>query len=133
LTKTNYSFLLHGKAIGIGEVLWDGARFEKEKTGKCVRSLYFVGDDVKDMLRLYAESSNMYHINHMNKIRESLKQNKQPRIMERQKRIIRINWEDERGFCGMKKGQAIISYDMCNDNCFTCAYVLLEPFFLSPN
>ncbi len=39
----------HKKAIGIGEALWDGAKFEKEKTGKCVKSLYFVGDDVWNM------------------------------------------------------------------------------------
>jgi predicted ribosome-associated RNA-binding protein Tma20 len=39
----------HGKAIGIGEALWDGAKFKKEKTGKCVKSLYFVGDDVWGM------------------------------------------------------------------------------------
>lgn len=78
--------------------------------------------DVKDLLRLYVESENKYMIQHMNKIRESLRQNKQPRVMESQKRVLKVNWEDERGFCGMKKGQAIISYDMCNDNCFTCAH-----------
>lgn len=36
----------HGKAIGIGEALWDGGEFEDNTTGKCVKSLYFVGDDV---------------------------------------------------------------------------------------
>jgi len=39
----------HGKAIGIGTSLWDGGQFEKETSGKCVKSLYFVGDDVWNM------------------------------------------------------------------------------------
>ncbi len=39
----------HGKAIAIGTALWDGSMFEKEKTGKCVKSLYFVGDDIWKM------------------------------------------------------------------------------------
>jgi PUA domain protein len=36
----------HGKAIGIGEALWSGEEFAGNTTGKCVKSLYFVGDDV---------------------------------------------------------------------------------------
>ncbi|MBU2560299.1 RNA-binding protein [archaeon] len=39
----------HSKAIGIGEALWDGSEFEGKATGKCVKSLYFVGDDVWKM------------------------------------------------------------------------------------
>jgi PUA domain protein len=36
----------HGKAIAIGEALWSGDEFAGNTTGKCVKSLYFVGDDV---------------------------------------------------------------------------------------
>lgn len=39
----------HGKAIGIGTSLWDNEDFESKTTGKCVKSLYFVGDDVWNM------------------------------------------------------------------------------------
>jgi PUA domain protein len=39
----------HGKALGIGTSLWDASGFEKEKSGKCVKSILYVGDDVWNM------------------------------------------------------------------------------------
>lgn len=39
----------HGKAIAVGISLWDGSDFAGKTTGKCVKSLYFVGDDVWNM------------------------------------------------------------------------------------
>lgn len=39
----------HGKAIAVGTSLWDGEEFESNTTGKCVKSLYYVGDDVWNM------------------------------------------------------------------------------------
>lgn len=39
----------HGKAIAIGEALWNGEEFANNTTGKCVKSLYYVGDDVWNM------------------------------------------------------------------------------------
>ena len=39
----------HGKAIGIGTSLWGAEEFASNTTGKCVKSLYFVGDDVWGM------------------------------------------------------------------------------------
>jgi hypothetical protein len=58
----------------------------------------------------------------MNKIRESLKQHKTPRIMEDIKRSIAINWYDERGTCGLPKRQAMRERELCTGSCFTCAY-----------
>lgn len=39
----------HKKAIAVGISLWDGSDFAGKTTGKCVKSLYFVGDDVWNM------------------------------------------------------------------------------------
>jgi hypothetical protein len=74
------------------------------------------------LLELYVNEETDYFTKHMNKIRESLKQHKTPRIMEDIKRSIAINWYDERGTCGLPKRQAMRERELCTGSCFTCAY-----------
>lgn len=76
----------------------------------------------KQLLELYVEKGNQYIVQHMVKIREAIRQNKQPRVMETQVRHIGVNWENEYGQCGQPKSQAIAHTDSCTDNCFTCAH-----------
>jgi PUA domain protein len=40
----------HKKAIAIGVSLWDGSEFAGNTSGKCVKSLYFVGDDIWNLV-----------------------------------------------------------------------------------
>jgi hypothetical protein len=76
----------------------------------------------RQLLELYVEKGNEYSVQHMLKIREAIRQNKQARVMERQLRHIGVNWENEYGICGQRKGQAIRYVDSCTDNCLTCAH-----------
>ena len=76
----------------------------------------------RQLLELYVEKGNVYTVQHMLKIREAIRQNKQARVMESQLRHIGVNWENEYGFCGQRKVQAMIYMDSCTDNCFTCAH-----------
>lgn len=78
--------------------------------------------DFYELLRLYRDKDTRYLIQHMTKIRESIRQKKQPRVMETQHRRLWVNWEDEVGLCGLKKKDAMKKMEMCCDNCFLCAY-----------
>ncbi len=42
--------------------------------------------------------------------------------MERQKRKINVNWDNEIGLCGLKKKKAVKEMELCSLACFTCAY-----------
>lgn len=77
---------------------------------------------LRQLLELYVEKEAEYTVQHMVKIREAIRQNKQARVMESQLRHIGVNWEDEHGLCGQRKAQAVIDTDSCTDNCFTCAH-----------
>ena len=39
----------HGKAIAVGISLWGGSEFAGKTSGKCVKSLHYVGDDIWNM------------------------------------------------------------------------------------
>ncbi|MCJ7633356.1 hypothetical protein MUP77_13335 [Candidatus Bathyarchaeota archaeon] len=58
----------------------------------------------------------------MTKIREAIKQKKQARIMETQTRRLRTEWWREQGLCGVPKERAIKTMELCNQQCFLCAY-----------
>ncbi|MCJ7455711.1 DNA polymerase [Candidatus Bathyarchaeota archaeon] len=77
---------------------------------------------LRQLLELYVEKGTEYPVPHMVKIREAIRQSKQARVMETQRRHIGVNWENEYGFCGQRKAQAMIYTDSCTDNCFTCAH-----------
>jgi len=79
--------------------------------------------NVHDLLRLYRDVETEYLCKHMNRIRESLRQNKTPRQMETLKRRVKVRWEDEVGFCGLKKGVASNTLELCSDQCFNCPYL----------
>ena len=81
----------------------------------------FWGDGY-ELLRLYRDKDTRYLIQHMTKIRESIRQRKSPRVMETQHRRLWVNWEDEIGLCGLKKKEAVKKMELCCDNCFLCAY-----------
>ncbi len=74
------------------------------------------------LLDLYVKGEADYSYRHMNKIRESLIQHKTPRVMEEGRRSLKIDWKEERGFCGMLKHEAMRTKELCNGCCFTCAY-----------
>ena len=76
----------------------------------------------KQLLELYVQKGNEYIVQHMVKIREAIRQSKQPRVMETQVRHISVNWENEFGLCGYPKVQAMTQVDSCLDNCFTCPH-----------
>ena len=42
--------------------------------------------------------------------------------MEKQKRKLGVNWENEIGLCGLKKKKAVKEMELCSSTCFTCAY-----------
>lgn len=75
-----------------------------------------------DLLKLYRDGETNYSHQHMTKIRESIRNKKQPRVMETQHRNLWINWEDEVGLCGLRKKEAVKKMELCCDNCFMCAY-----------
>lgn len=76
----------------------------------------------RQLLELYTEKDTEYAVQHMVKIREAIRQRKQARVMETQRRHIGVNWENEYGLCGQLKTQAIMYTDSCTDNRFTCAH-----------
>jgi hypothetical protein len=76
----------------------------------------------QQLLELYIEKGNEYIVQHMTKIREAIRQNKQARVMETQVRHLGVNWRNEYGLCGQPKAQAILAVDSCTDSCFTCAH-----------
>jgi hypothetical protein len=78
--------------------------------------------NVWQLLNLYRDKSDEYLAQHMTKIRESIRQRKQPRVMETQQRRLRVNWENEVGFCGLTKKTALKTRELCTDQCYTCPY-----------
>lgn len=75
-----------------------------------------------ELLHLYVEKGNEYIIQHMTKIRESILQGKSARVMETQNRSLRIDWEKERGFCGLEKKTAVKTYELCTLQCSRCLH-----------
>ena len=78
---------------------------------------------VHQLLELYRDKSNHYLTQHMTKIRESIRQNKKPRVMETQVRRINVDWENETGFCGPTKKIALQTRELCTDQCYNCPYI----------
>lgn len=78
--------------------------------------------NVYDLLRLYQQKKNDYFFMHMTKIKESIKQHKQPRVMEKRKGKIGIVWEDQKGLCGLPMKKAFKVKEMCTGTCITCAH-----------
>lgn len=80
--------------------------------------------DVHTLLDLYAKKGKEYVVKHMTKIKESLRQRKQPKVMEIRKRHIRVDWEEEKQImpCGLTKKEAVKQREMCTEKCGTCAY-----------
>jgi len=78
--------------------------------------------DVYDLLRLYQQKKNDYFFKHMTKIKESIRQHKQPRVMEKRKGKISMNWENQIGLCGSPIKKAFETKEMCTENCITCAH-----------
>jgi hypothetical protein len=77
--------------------------------------------NVHQLLELYRDQSRKYICNHMTRIRESLRQDKNPRVNEIQIRGLNVNWKDEVGFCGMKKDAR--AQELCTNQCYTCPYL----------
>ncbi len=73
------------------------------------------------------EKGNEYIVQHMTKIREAIRQDKQARVMETQHRTLRVNWEDERGLCGLKKKEAMKTYELCDLHCLQCPHGFASP------
>ena len=73
--------------------------------------------NVYQLLELYRDKSNQYFVQHMTKIRESIRQNKNPRVMETQRRSLRVDWRNEVGFCGLTKKLATQTRELCTDQC----------------
>lgn len=82
--------------------------------------------DVYSLLELYANKGTEYIVKHMTKIKESLRQRKQPRVMETRKRHVRIDWNKETRImpCGLTKKEARGQKELCSGNCATCAYTV---------
>jgi RNA binding exosome subunit len=78
---------------------------------------------VEQLLELYVEKGNEYLVQHMTKIREAIRQHKQPRVMETLKRHIKVDWECEVKPCGYPLNEALKEVELCCGNCFQCAYV----------
>ena len=74
----------------------------------------------QQLLQLYVEKGNEYVVEHMTKIRESILRGKAARVMETQGRSLHIDWEEEKGFCGLRKKIAIKTYELCTLQCFQC-------------
>lgn len=79
--------------------------------------------DVKQLLELYVEKGNEYIVKHMVKVREAIRQKKQPRVMETQKRHINVDWNREIRPCGVPLEKAVKTMELCCGNCFQCAYL----------
>ena len=78
----------------------------------------------KQLLELYVEKGNEYIVEHMIKIKEAFRQGKQPRIMETQKRRLKVDWNKEIRPCGNSLNEALRKMELCCGNCFQCAYFL---------
>src|SRR5208282_1087086 len=76
----------------------------------------------EQLLQLYAKKDNAYIVRHMVKIRESVLQQKNARVVETQRRTLRTDWDEERGLCALKKREAIKTYELCSLQCFQCPY-----------
>ncbi|HUU88011.1 MAG TPA: DNA polymerase [Candidatus Glassbacteria bacterium] len=81
--------------------------------------------DPKQLLELYVEKGNEYIVDHMVKIKEALRQGKQPRVMESQKRHLKIDWSKEIRPCGLSMNVALKKMELCVGSCFQCAYSIL--------
>ena len=79
--------------------------------------------DVEQLLELYVEKGNEYLVQHMVKIREAIRQHKQPRVMETLTRHIKVDWEQEVKPCGYPMNEALKEVELCCGNCFQCTYV----------
>lgn len=55
--------------------------------------------DLYTMFELYALKGTEYIVRHMTKIKESMKQRKQPRIMETRRRHMRVDWKRRSKSC----------------------------------
>lgn len=80
--------------------------------------------DVKQLLELYVEKGNEYIVGHMVKIKEALRQGKQPRVMETQRRHLKVDWSKEIRPCGLPLNEALKKMELCCGSCFHCAYFL---------
>ncbi len=77
---------------------------------------------VIELLRLYQDKSNEYLSKHMTKIKEAIRQGKRARVMEEQTRRVKIDWDEERGLCGLKIKDAFKQTELCTKNCSNCPY-----------
>jgi len=77
----------------------------------------------KQLLELYVEKGNEYIVEHMVKIKEAIRQGKQPRVMETQRRHLKVDWSKEIRPCGLSMNEALKKMELCCGNCFHCAYV----------
>ena len=80
--------------------------------------------DPKQLLELYVEKGNEYLVDHMVKIKEAIRQGKQPRVMETQRRHLKVDWNDEIKPCGLALNEALNKMELCCGNCFQCAYLV---------
>ena len=78
--------------------------------------------DVKQLLKLYVEKGNEYIVDHMVKVKEALRQGKQSRVMETQRRHLKVDWNKEIRPCGLAIKEALKEKELCCGKCFTCAY-----------
>jgi hypothetical protein len=79
---------------------------------------------VYQLLELYRDKSNSYLARaRAIRIKESIRQRKNPRVFETSLRGIRVNWEDEKAPCGYKRKTARKALELCSDQCFNCPYV----------
>ncbi|MCJ7759799.1 hypothetical protein MUP59_01485, partial [Candidatus Bathyarchaeota archaeon] len=69
---------------------------------------------LQQVLKMYAEKTNEYITQHMVKIREGIRQGKQPRVMEIQSRTLKVDWEKEVGLCGHVKKEALKGFELCH-------------------
>ena len=79
--------------------------------------------DAKQLLELYVEKGNEYIVEHMVKIKEAIRQGKQPRVMETQIRHLKVDWSKEIRPCGLPLNEALKKMELCCGNCFQCAYL----------
>jgi len=79
--------------------------------------------DVKQLLELYVDKGNEYIVDHMVKIKEAVRQGKQPRIMETQKRHLNVDWGNQIRSCGLPINEASKTMGLCCGNCFFCGYL----------
>ena len=87
-------------------------------------ALHSFWGNVHDILELYRDKKNLYSCKHMMKTREAIRQRKQARVMVDLTRKTNIDWEKEVGLCGMLKKDAVRQNELCNNHCFSCAYIV---------